>query len=340
MTYRFKLQEPIALGVRCVGIEQLDIAAARLGSKDDIPAAIHDARRCLKRLRALLRLIRPGLGDAAYRREAKRLTGTGKLLSGARDLFVMQQTLAKLEDRFGAMPNGGAERLRKLLAQGHARGRRSGPDARRQALQRLDQARRLFTGKAADGIELEHVVDGLETVYRKARKAFRHAYREPSDETFHAWRKKVQVHWRHMSLLSRGWPEALSARAGEAKELSRLLGEDHDYSVLLAFAAGEGASRLEPQDIAALAERCRACQADLRAQARPRGERLFAERADDLKERVTLYWTSAGCLAAMAPAKDQEAAKSQGPRQRGSSKGERQGPRKTLRNTRYRRRAS
>ena len=47
MTYRFKLQEPIALGVRCVGIEQLDIAAARLGSKDDIPAAIHDARRCL-----------------------------------------------------------------------------------------------------------------------------------------------------------------------------------------------------------------------------------------------------------------------------------------------------
>jgi CHAD domain-containing protein len=319
MTYRFKLQEPIAQGVRRIGLEQIDVAAAKLASKDDIPTAIHDARRCLKRLRALLRLIRPGLTDAVYRREAERLVGTGQLLSGARDLFVMQQTLAKLEERFGAMPNGAAERLRKLLAQGHALGRRSGPDARRQALQRLDQARRLFTGKAADGIELEHVVEGLEAVYRKARKAFRHAYREPSDETFHAWRKKVQLHWRHMSLLSRGWPEALSARAGEAKELSRLLGEDHDYSVLLAFAGEPGASRLEPGDLAALADRCRACQADLRAQAKPRGERLFAERTDDLKERVTLYWTSASRLAALAPAKEPPANR-QGPRQQATGK--------------------
>ena len=107
MTYRFKLQEPIAQGVRRIGLEQIDIAAAKLGSKDDIPAAIHDARRCLKRLRALLRLVRPGLADTAYRRETERLAGMGRLLSGARDLFVMQQTLAKLEDRFGATPNGG-----------------------------------------------------------------------------------------------------------------------------------------------------------------------------------------------------------------------------------------
>ena len=301
MTYRFKLQEPIAHGFCRIGLEQIDIAAAKLASKDDVATAIHDARRCLKRLRALLRLVRPGLAEAAYRREAKHLAGIGRLLSGARDLFVMQQTLAKLEDRFGALPNGAAERLRKLMADGHARNRRSGTEARRQALQRLDQARRLFTGKPAGGVELEHVADGLEAVYRKARKAFRHAYREPSDEAFHAWRKKVQLHWRHMALLSRGWPEAMSARAGEAKELSRLLGEDHDYSVLLAFVGKLDGSPIGPADLATLTERCRSCQADLRAQARPRGERLFAERAGDLQERVTLYWTSAGRLAALAP---------------------------------------
>jgi CHAD domain-containing protein len=302
MTYRFKLQEPIGQGFCRIGLEQIDLAAAKLASKDDVATAIHDARRCLKRLRALLRLVRPALSEAVYRGEAKRLVAVGRLLSGARDLFVMQQTLAKLEDRFGALPNGAAERLRKLMADGHARNRRSGAEARRQALQRLDQARRLFTGKAAGGVDLEHVADGLEAVYRKARKAFRHAYREPSDESFHAWRKKVQLHWRHMALLSRGWPEAMSARAGEAKELSRLLGEDHDYSVLLAFVGELGESPVAPAALATLTERCRACQADLRAQARPRGERLFAERADDLKERVALYWTSAGRLAALAPA--------------------------------------
>jgi CHAD domain-containing protein len=300
MTYRFKLQEPIAEGLQRIGLEQVDIAAAKLAGKEDPAAAIHDARRCLKRLRALLRLVRPGLADATYARESERLAGIGRMLAGARDLHVMQQTLGRLETRFGPLPNGAADHLRKLLARGRTPRRRSaGLDARRPALSRLEQARRLFQGKTIRTIELDHIIEGLETTYRKARKAFRHAYRDPTDEAFHAWRKKVQQHWRHMSLLSRGWPEAMSARAGEAKELSRLLGEDHDLAVLLGFAGGQADRHLEPGDLEALTSVCRACQAELRAEAKPRAERLFAERPDDLREHVRLYWTTAASLAAL-----------------------------------------
>ena len=154
--------------------------------------------------------------------------GIGRLLSGVRDLHVMQLTLGKLESRFGAIPEAAATGCASSWHVATPLRRRAGADGRRQALLQLEEARRLFTGRAGAKIELEHVVEGLEAAYRKARKAFHHSYKEPSDETFHAWRKKVQLHWRHMSLLSRGWPEAMSARAGEAKELSRLLGEDHD----------------------------------------------------------------------------------------------------------------
>lgn len=300
MTYRFKLHEPIAEGSQRIGLEQLDIAAAKLAGKEDPATAIHDARRCLKRLRALLRLVRPGLADATYARETERLAGIGRMLAGARDLHVMQQTLGRLEARFGPLPNGAADHLRKLLTRGTTPKRRSaGADARRQALSRLEQARRLFQGRTIRAIELDHVLEGLETTYRKARKAFRHAYQEPTDEAFHAWRKKVQQHWRHMSLLSRGWPEAMSARASEAKELSRLLGEDHDLAVLLVFAGGQADKHLEPGDLEALTTLCRACQAELRAEAKPRAERLFAERPDDLREHVRLYWTTAASLAAL-----------------------------------------
>jgi hypothetical protein len=221
----------------------------------------------------------------------------------------MRQTLSKLESRFDGMPAGAAERLAKRVAHGQGLGRRTGTDGRRQALLRLGQAKRLFTAKATAGIELGHLIDGLGNTYRKARKAFRQAYREPSDESFHVWRKRVQQHWRHMALLSRGWPEAMGARASEAKELSRLLGEDHDHSILLTFARERGASILEPQDIDALTALCRSCQAELRAAARPRGERLLAEPTRNLEERVALYWTSAQGLAALAPAKDARAAK-------------------------------
>ena len=68
---------------------------SRLARRTDIPGAIHDTRRSLKRLRALLRLLRPGLTKAAYRREAKRLAGTGRLLAGARDHYVMQSDAGK-----------------------------------------------------------------------------------------------------------------------------------------------------------------------------------------------------------------------------------------------------
>jgi CHAD domain-containing protein len=316
MTYRLKLQEPIAQGVRRIALEQIEIAEAKLASKDDVAASVHDARRCLKRLRALLRLIRPALEEDLCRREAERLSGTGRLLSGVRDLDVMRQTLSKLESRFGEMPGGATERLRKLLADGQSLGRRSGAEGRRQALQRLGQTRKLFTGKVIAEVELGHLIAGLGRTYRKARKAFHDAYREPSDESFHAWRKQVQLHWRHMLLLSRGWPEALSARASEAKEVSQLLGEDHDHSILMTFAGEEAASAIKPEDLAAVTAVCRSCQTELRAAAKPRGERLFAESAGNLERRVTLYWTSAQKLAALAPAKDQPAADKLAPSQR------------------------
>ena len=136
MTYRFKLQEPIGQGVRRVGLEQIEIAAAKLADKGDISTAIHDARRCLKRLRALLRLIEPGLAEGLYRREAARLAGIGRLLAGARDLHVMQQTLGKLTRRFDALPAGATERLAKFAAHSQGHGRRTGVDGRQQALLR------------------------------------------------------------------------------------------------------------------------------------------------------------------------------------------------------------
>jgi CHAD domain-containing protein len=308
MAYRLKLQEPIAEGVRRAALEQIEMAEAKLASDEDVPAAIHDARRCLKRLRALLHLVRPGLDEAVYRREAEHISAIGKLLSRERDHHVMQQTLAKLAKPPGALPKAASTRLRKLVAEnGEADVERSGRDGRRPALLRLAQARKLFAGKAISEIELEHLVDGVETAYRKARKAFRKAYEKPSDESFHAWRKAAQLHWRHMLLLSHGWPEALLARAGEAKEVSRLLGEDHDYSVLVAFAEKHVGSALGPGDLKSLSELCRARQEELRAWAKPRGDRLFAEAAESLKARIARYWSSAACLSSMTAVPEQKA---------------------------------
>ncbi len=301
MTYRLKVQERVADGIRRIAVEQIEMATGKLAAKENTPALIHDARRCLKRLRALLRLIRPALDEDTYRQEAERLSDIGKLLAEARDAHVMRQVLIKLENRPDGLPKGVAASMQKLLvAAPAARGSRK-DDGRRQALLRLRQTKKLFTGNAMQAVAFEDLVEGLEHAYDRARKRFRKAYRKPTDERFHAWRKTVQLHWRHMLLLSRGWPEAFSARASEAKELSRLLGEDHDYAMLLALAESRGAEVLAPADLAKLTALCRTCQTELRAQAKPRGARLFAETPGNLTARIVRYWNSAEHLAGLAP---------------------------------------
>jgi hypothetical protein len=300
MSFRFKLNEPIAKGVSRIGLEQIAAAEAALARGKDIATGIHDARRCLKRLRALLRLARPALDEHTYRREMRRLAGIGRMLAQARDAHVMQQTLAKLEDRFGTLPKGAAL-LPKLMPTGAGpRKPRTHADARRQALAGLEQARTFFSAAEGERIAFEHVAEGLERTYRKARKAFHEAYRRPTDEAFHAWRKSVQQHWRHMQLLSRGWPDVLSGRAGEAKELSRLLGDDHDLAVLAAFAAKRGAGVLSADARNELSRLCRSCQAEIRELAKPHGQRLLVEPAKDLGARVGLYWSAAARLSALA----------------------------------------
>ena len=298
MAYRFKLQEPLAQEVRRVALEQIDLAEEKLASQDDIPDAIHNARRSLKRLRALIRLLRPAIGDAAYRRESERVAGTARLLSSARDIHVMRLTAAKLESRFGPLPGGAGKRLNALLAkEAAAIPSDAGNDGRTQALKRLKQMRKFFTGHTLDDLSFAALAEGLERCYRKGRRDFRDAFRKPSDESFHAWRKSVQRHWRHMQLISRAWPEALSARADEAKELSRLLGEDHDLAVLLAKVTQVAPDSLTRDDVAAIGTLCRSCQAEIRALAEPRGARLFAEPAEELRHRIEAYWSSAGRLA-------------------------------------------
>jgi CHAD domain-containing protein len=302
MTYRFKLREPVAEGIQRIGLAQIEMAEARLACNDDVPTAVHDARRCLKRLRALLRLIRPALSETIYERETKRLSGIGRLLSGERDRHVMQQTLLKLESQHGALPNDAGKHVRTWLAQPpRATGRGGAADVRRKALTQLKPARKAFAGPHITDVELTHLLDGLELTYRKARRAFHKAYEQPSDESFHHWRKTVQQHWRHMQLLSRGWPEALSARAGEAKALSQILGEDHDLAVLAAFVRAHADPLVGADDIDLLETQCRASQAELRERARHHGARLFAEPAKNLKARLGAYW-SAAAAARTAPA--------------------------------------
>ena len=94
-----------------------------LADGDDPVEAIHDARKRIKKTRALLRLARPGLKTKAYRRRNRELRDTGRGMSGTRDADVLVETVDALAERFvGQLPESFFTAIREPLAQARAAG--------------------------------------------------------------------------------------------------------------------------------------------------------------------------------------------------------------------------
>ena len=165
-------------------------------------------------------------------------------------------------------------------------------------LMRLAAERKAFARIKAKGRGFKPLEKGLEASYRGAQKAFAIAYRKPDDEAYHELRKMVQAHWRHMSLIAKAWPEALDVRIAAARELSQLLGDDHDLSVLIAHVHADAAHDAVTKE--AVERLARAYQAELRGAARPRLERLLYEGPRAFVARMAGYWRSAHNMPALA----------------------------------------
>lgn len=292
MAYRFKLGEPFDEGTRRIAIEQIERAQALLQETGDHAVAVHETRKSLKRLRALLRLVRPAIGESVFKDENARLRDIGLSLSGARDRHVLLETLNKLATSNGLGRRSLVDDLRHAIASANGEGT---PLTMQQGHARLSEAKKRIAHLSIEGSGFDVVGAGLERSYRRARLALAEAYARPSDEVFHEWRKGAQAHWRQMTLLARAWPEYIGARALEARNLSQLLGDDHDLALLVAFVHSDAAG-ISKERAAVVEKAARRRQGELRDIARPHGDRLFAESPKRLRRNIATFWTAAVAL--------------------------------------------
>lgn len=290
MAYRFKLAESIKRGFQRIGLEQIERAERELLTVSDHEAAIHETRKCLKRIRSLLRLVRPGLKPDDFDTSNAAFRQLAGLLSETRDNQVMLQTVAKLEAANVQAPLQGLKRA--ILAARHT-GEAIDPGLLAAAVNGLREARQHFEGLKLSPARFSTLQDGMERSYGHGRRIVEQAFAHTDDELIHDLRKRVQQHWRHMQLLGNAWPDYAAARVGAARGLSQLLGDFQDLSVLKAFARGAPADHLGPFEAKAVRRVIRERQNELRAMALPHARRLFAEPADDLGRHFDVLWSSA-----------------------------------------------
>jgi CHAD domain-containing protein len=280
--YRLRHGEPLPDELRRAARGRIDHAIDELrGKTDSTPEeAVHEARKDMKKLRALLRLARGELGRETFARENACFRDAARELAGTRDSDVMLETLAALE-----LPPGVGWELRKAIQEELAR--RADDDrkvAARAAVAVLKEARKRVDEWPLERDSFEALADGLERTYRRGRRALGAAREAPTAETLHEWRKRVKELWYHHTLLRELWPPVMRAVGDEAHQLSDRLGDDHDLVVLAAWVRGH--LEPDPEFSDAVIRRREALQGEAFAL----GSRLYAEKPSAYMRRMKELW--------------------------------------------------
>lgn len=297
MPYRLIFAEDPPAALRRCAREQLEDAIEQLERRRaaDPVVAVHEARKSLKKTRAVLRLAQPELDKRSYRRENRSLRDAGRAVSAVRDGDVMVETLDGLRRRYaGQVPAKSFTSVRDSLATQARVGRDFDEAVFAQLVDELKDALRRVEDWPLDRADWATVRRGTIRSYRRAQKAGAVAAAEPTAEHLHEWRKRVKDLWYHERLLEEAWPTVMSAQAEEAHALSDALGDDHDLTVLAQHLtdadsplAGTSIGRDEVLELSARR------RAELVESATRRGRRLFAERPKAYGRRLKRYLDAA-----------------------------------------------
>ncbi|HEU5397099.1 MAG TPA: CHAD domain-containing protein [Verrucomicrobiae bacterium] len=287
MPFQFKRKESVAKAVRRISRERL--AAARDSLKDSRRLeSAHNVRKEIKKLRALLRLVRDKIGRKQFRKNNRPLRRAAACLTCLRDAHVRLNAFKSLTAHLLASPRpfpGIAATLRESCREEEKRFLKSNSAS---AVDRIlcklaRRARKLQTeikGWAALG-------PGLRAGYARAREALAAAQRQPSPENLHDWRKRVKDLWYDLRLLCRAAPKVRRSFIHILEQLGEFLGDDHDLVMLDEFA---GRGNFPARELTGLRALIRLRQKELRSKAMTLGARLLKESPGSFCARMERQW--------------------------------------------------
>jgi len=217
--------ETPARGLKRIALSQLDLAIELLRDEGALAAAdrVHETRKALKRVRAMLRLLEDELGRKRSARARAVLRDAAAKLAEARDAAVMVGTLEQLlerhprrlrsrralielrealeRERVTQAAQAQGSRLASVPASngsattdGRVGDGRAGAGAHAEIAADLAALRTRLEGWDLRDRSLERLVQpGLRRVYRKGRARWaRAAARKPAATALHRWRKEVK----------------------------------------------------------------------------------------------------------------------------------------------------
>jgi CHAD domain-containing protein len=291
MAYRLRSNESLTHGLRRLARAELRSAADHMRQTDPPrDEAIHEARKSLKKVRAIVHLIEADNGRRLAR-SPTRLRDVGRTLSQLRDADAMVKMLTALRDKNPRLLSEHTfARIRRRLSS-HKRdvmetAERDGAwkdvigelrTLRRRA-KRWRPAHRGFGALAA----------GIDLTYRRGRKAMERARTRERAEDFHEWRKEIKALWYELRLIE-ACDRNIRRDVAALHRAETWLGDDHN-AVVLCEELSKDASICGMIDVDRLRLAADQHQCRLRKKAITRMRRLYSRSPRAYLRRLERAW--------------------------------------------------
>ena len=280
MSFRIEKNEALPSALGRITAEELAFAQSELG-RDEPSEAMHNTRKSLKRLRALLRTLRVALPYDALRGENRRLAAAGRKIAPLRDAHVRRVTLAKL----GA---AGGEAAKKIEADLHRREQscvRQIPALRREVRAMLSASRKTLAALPMNSATPESLAAGCKRIYKRGRAAFKAVRHNPTPESLHEWRKQAKILRHAFELIQCLSPKDAAAMPKATAQLCQTLGDDHDL-FLVQEVLRRGAGARPGREIRRLSKRISSKRLRLQARAFQLGRKIYAGEPGAFRRRL------------------------------------------------------
>jgi CHAD domain-containing protein len=244
---------------------------------DDRAHLVHEARKTIKRMRAMARLLRRETGEPEFQRINSSLREAGKRLSGARDAEVRIATFADLRARHpdelaGRQVDALHSRLEQDRAVAHE------PDPELEVLADVAEMRRDLLRWNLLEHDPDALLAGLRSIYRDGRDRYKRVKRSRArdPQRMHDWRKRVKSLYYALDMLGGKQANAAAKLTRRADRLGEALGEEHDLWMLACVLEDE--RQLDDDTRRLLLELIEQRREQLRKRALRLGARLYARK--------------------------------------------------------------
>lgn len=284
--------ETVRTALRRIADEQTAAALKAAEGHGALALRVHTMRKSAKKMRALIRLVRPVFDGFADENAA--LRDAARHLAPLREHEVQARILALLSaDADGhdrpELPAPAAPPATPATDTSDADATTANDAEAAAAIAAfaagMAAIRARATGWRLSARGFAALDGGLARTWRQARRGLARATADPSGAELHEWRKRVKDHWYQARLLRGLWPEMMAPHITAADRLGEALGDHHDLAVLCAALALR-----DDAAAARLTAAARARQVALKAEAFALGARLLADAPAALVARWRVWW--------------------------------------------------